>query len=142
MSDHQSQKVGVEVYGVEWDVKGRAPALTERLICKFLIVDYRSELHLLFGPVKRFTYHAMLLDQYCTDNVIASAWLKRNELLQVLDRQLQVMGGGWMEFLPDSKSLRIFGASTAYGRFHQPSLNKILSGITVLSPFNVVVETA
>ena len=74
--------------------------LPDRLICKFLIVESEAELCLLFGPVKIFTYHAMLLDKYCSDHVIASAWIKPRELLQVLDRRLRVLGGGWMEFQP------------------------------------------
>jgi hypothetical protein len=142
MAETGKLRVGVEAYGVERTSGNGRFVLSERLICKFLIVAYDAELSLLFGPVKTFTYHAMLLDKYCTENIIAAAWLKPRELLEVLDRRLQTKGGGWMEFLPGDRSLRIFGASTAYGRYHRPSLDRILSADSAFSPFTVRIDPA
>lgn len=140
MGQTDRSRIGVEAYGVTRASEDGRLALDERLICKFLLVEYNLDLLLLFGPVKTFTYHAMLLDKFCTEHLIAASWQKPRELLEVLDRRLRVKGGGWMEFQPADRTLRIFGASTAYGRYHLPSLDRVLSADSHFAPYSVQVD--
>ena len=68
----------------------------ERTVCKFLLIRHNGRVDLVCGPVKEYTYHAMLLDRYCRDNEIAASWVKQREYLEVYDSALEVRGGGWL----------------------------------------------
>jgi len=112
----------------------------ERTVCKFMLVRRDGLIDLICGPVKEYRYHAMLLDRYCRDNEIPADWAKRNELLEVYDSELEILGGGWIEIKPAEAGVRFFGASTAYGGFDRTRLAAVLDGQPVFDRFEVEIE--
>ena len=71
----------------------------------------------MLGSVSEFGYHANLVDRFCSQQGTAAAWVRKPDLVEVLDPDVAVRGGGWMKLDPSTSSVEIYGGSTAYGRF-------------------------
>ena len=135
MSD---ERVHVLFYGGEDDL---APnSLDGSLACKFLLVSSDGCLYLLFGPLGEFPYHAGLLNRFCQEQEIASSWVKRPDLLEILDENCEVRGGGYLELDRTLRTVCVSGQSTAYGGFRQREINRILKGHPFFSEFTWTVE--
>ena len=135
MSD---ERIHVLFYGGEDDL---APNSQDgRLACKFLVVSNDDCLYLLFGPLSEFPYHAGLLDRFCKEQQMASSWVKRPDLLEVLDESCEVCGGGYLELDRAQRTVCVSGQSKAYGGFRQPEINRILSGHPMFSELTWTVE--
>jgi len=111
-----------------------------RRACKFMIVQHAGVSSLVYGPVETFRYHALLLDRYCRDQNVASGWVKRPELLDILDGSVVLRGGGWMELDYGLSRLRFHGISTAYGGFDRILLTRILDAAGAFPGYRVTVD--
>lgn len=110
-------------------------------IGKFMLITGPDELTLIFGEVKEYAYHANLLYRYCQLREIPCGWEKKPDLLEIYDPSIRLHGGGWFEFDERAKGIRLFGSSTAYGRFHPTRLNEVVSGHGYFSKLNVEVSS-
>ena len=55
--------------------------------------------------------------------------------------KMEVLGGGWLDWLDDGKKLKIFGESQAYGMMdHNKTKEVILKGLNELKTEDIVVE--
>lgn len=107
---------------------------------KFMIITGPEELTLIFGEVKEYAYHANLLYRYCQLREIPCGWEKKPDLLEIYDPAIRLHGGGWFEFDEVAGHIRLFGSSTAYGRFNPAKLNAVISGHAYFSKLNVGVD--
>ncbi len=96
------------------------------LTCKYVVIRCSSDQRLVFGPVVRYPYHANLVHKYCDLFKVAGGWEKRPDSYQIYDLKCNVAGGGWLEYRSESESIRIYGASSAYGRFDHAAAGQML----------------
>lgn len=115
-------------------------ANSSSLSCKFVMIREDETLNMVIGNVERYPYHAGLIFQFCKEHQIKVRWVKRPDVVQVYDRSVAVLGGGWVEILPESKSCRVYGRSNAYGQFVPEDVQAVLAGRTLLSGYAVTVE--
>ncbi len=116
---------------------GARPA---KLICKFVLLTDSDCANLVFGTLDSFPYHANLVDQFCIENNLASAWERKPDMVTILEEDCQIQGGGWMEIDPISHQMKFFGRSTAYGRFDPVLLNQVLTEHSLFSPYHITVR--
>ena len=92
-----------------------------RRACKFILIEYRDIVQMVFGDVSAYKYHANLLHEFCVRNGIASNWVHKPDLLEPLDSGIDVLGGGFLDLNRAEKVAVFSGASKAYGacRWHQ-----------------------
>jgi hypothetical protein len=94
--------------------------------CKFVLLALRDESAFVYGPVSRFAYHAALVDRFCAERGIPASWERQPDLVTVLDKQVQVRGGGWLRFDWSAGRVEIYGSSKAYGTYDDSLLRQIL----------------
>lgn len=88
-----------------------------KLACKFVVIEQGGVLHLVFGLVTEYPYHANLIDRFCEDSEIATGWIKKPDLVEVYDDSVSIRGGGYIDFDPHKNIARFSGYSTAYGSY-------------------------
>ena len=55
-----------------------------KILCKFVILNYRERLVLLWGPVTHYPYHANLIEKFCQDNEIPCQWASKPTMLELI----------------------------------------------------------
>lgn len=102
---------------------------------KFVLLRCGTKTYMVIGLVDTFEYHADLIRNFCETRSIqyTEAGMQKIEL----SKDWQVLGGGWMKFLPDQKSITIYGQSTAYGRFDAKYLKQEIEKQPIFSQIPV-----
>ena len=135
MADERTQ---VHFYGGE---EGLQPESEDgRLTCKFVLVSDTASLHLVFGPVSRFPYHAGLLERFCGEREITCGWLQRPDLLEIYGDSYQVLGGGYIDLDLAQRTVSIGGQSKAYGACDHAAVGRIVDSHEYFSGFSWTVE--
>ena len=98
----------------------------KKLNFKFVIIRNQETLNLIYGPLDFFPYHANLVNKFCEDSQIPSAWSKKPDLVEIFEPDSQIRGGGWVELHNLNKLLIFYGYSTAYGKFKLSDLQSII----------------
>ncbi|MEA1980335.1 MAG: hypothetical protein U9N54_05105 [candidate division Zixibacteria bacterium] len=98
----------------------------KKLNFKFVIIRNQETLNLIYGPLDFFPYHANLVNKFCEDYNIPSAWSKKPDLVEIFHPDYQIKGGGWVELHNPNKLLSFYSCSTAYGKFQLPDLKSII----------------
>jgi hypothetical protein len=106
--------------------------------CKFVVIAQPDRLSLVWGPLSLFAYHANLVDRFCSDRLIASHWVKRPDVVAVVDRCVTVKGGGLIEIAPSSRTATIGGASKAYGYFAVEDIRQLTVAQPILDGYRLV----
>jgi hypothetical protein len=96
------------------------------LVCKMMIIAVSGTTHLVFGPVSEFGYHANLVDRFCSQRDIAAAWVRKPDIVEILEKDVKLGGGGWMKINKPESLIEIYGRSTAYGRFDKEQLKLLV----------------
>ena len=96
------------------------------LVCKMIVIAVSGTIHLVFGPVNEFGYHANLVDRFCSQRDLAAAWVRKPDIVEVLEQDVQIRGGGWMKIDKSKSLIEIYGRSTAYGRFDKEQLKLLV----------------
>lgn len=99
--------------------------LDSNVTCKFILVQHAALTIMVAGMLDMFPYHANLLAKFCDDRGIDSVWARRPDLLEVLDLDVEIAGGGYIK-LTDGKVIDIFGSSTSYGRYDAGLVNRFV----------------
>ncbi len=98
-----------------------APPQTALLEGKFLQLLWNGQEYLLFAPASRHRYHNQILAWFCETHGIVHRWVTP-ERLEVTDPGLSVRGGGRFRAEADTRRLRLYDTSQAYGRFDERGL--------------------
>ena len=96
------------------------------LVCKMMVIAVSETIHLVLGPVSEFGYHADLVDRFCSQRDIAAAWVRKPDIVEILQQDVQIRGGGWMKIDRSNSLIEIYGGSTAYGRFDKEMLKLLV----------------
>ena len=111
-----------------------------RILCKFVILDYRERLYLIYGPVSEYPYHANLLEQFCREQGIPNSWASKPTMLNLFDKETKIRGGGYAEISTGAREVKFGGHSTAYGRFVRADLETILAQHSLVDGFSTVIR--
>lgn len=112
----------------------------KKTLCKFVLISNERQVHLVFGLMKHYPYHANLVERFCQDRDIPSLWVRKPDLHEILEKDYQVKGGGMMEINPTSRVLKVFGYSTAYGQFEYDSLSHVLKRHPYFEQYSINVK--
>jgi hypothetical protein len=107
------------------------------LTCKFVTMLVEGTPHLVVGLVTEFPYHANLIDRFCSERNIASAWEHKPDLVEVYDASVEIHGGGWMRIDPINRHIKIYGRSTAYGTYDRDFVTDVISNHQEYSDFSL-----
>ncbi len=135
----KSRPLQIELVDLQGIINRSLPT-AEKITCKFVIVASENELAFIFGPVRQFRYHANLVDAYCGRRDIPAGWLKKPDIVEVYDVNYVIKGGGWLDLEPGSRFMKVYGYSTAYGRFDPSDLSLVVDGSPVLNGFTIHVQ--
>jgi hypothetical protein len=107
---------------------GNAPPAgsDDKRVSKFVVIDNKGELQLVYGPLGDYTYHAGLVERYCEVFDIPSGWIEKPHLYEIYGGACRIKGGGLMEERPDQKLVIFSGFSTAYGGFDRKDILYLL----------------
>jgi hypothetical protein len=94
--------------------------------CKFILVEREDLIGLVFGDITTYNYHANLVDEYCSTRGIAASWVAKPDLLLVLDPDVAIRGGGYLNLDQAARKAEFSGGSKSYGVFRLRELEKIL----------------
>lgn len=107
--------------------------------CKFVLVRNQKTTWLVFGPIEKYHYHAHLVEGLSDHLGIASVWVKKPDLVNIPDKDVEIMGGGIMNFDSNENLLKFDGISRAYGSFDSTVLRQFLANCKVFQKFTVIV---
>ena len=112
-----------------------------RRSCKFVLIEMNDRMHLVFGDISSYRYHANLVDEFCRQRNVAAYWVKTPDLLLVLDPAVVVRGGGHLDLKPDEHKAKFSGSSKSYGGFRLAHLERTLQGDSPLASFDVHIDS-
>jgi hypothetical protein len=145
LKSHQSRSVTIK----ETKLKARLIDLTSDddkndsdsiQVAKFILIKKEDEVCLMFGLLKQFPYHAILVEHYCAvEKIETGTWEVKPDFYDVNNSRIKIKGGGWVEINVRDKSLKFFGVSKAYGPFDKANLVHVLSNHHYFSPFSVTI---
>jgi hypothetical protein len=108
--------------------------------CKFVVIDIRGALTLVVGPVDRFPYHADLVNRFCSDQGIASSWVKRPDHVEIHESGVRIRGGGHLRMERRKRLMILGGVSRAYGSFPSEDVKRIVTADPFFRDFTVSVQ--
>ena len=120
---------------------GETPKASAHRSCKFVLIEMNDRMHLVFGDVSSYRYHANLVDDFCRQRNVAAYWVKTPDLLLVLDPAVVIRGGGHLDLNPDERKARFSGTSKSYGGFRLAHLERTLQGDSSLANFDVHIDS-
>lgn len=94
--------------------------------CKFVLVTNQKTIWLVFGPISKYRYHAHLVEGLCNHLGLASVWVKKPDLVNIPDKDVEIMGGGIMNFELKKNLITFGGISRAYGKYDLRELQNLL----------------
>lgn len=112
----------------------------KRLVCKFTLVRFKDRISLVFGPIAEYPYHASLVEEFCRANLVSSGWERKPDLYGIYDPRCRILGGGYMELAGNRSAVRFGGASTAYGRYDEAELRRVVENAPYFVEFKVTIE--
>lgn len=89
---------------------------------KFVVLDCRGELHVVFGPVNEFPYHANLVYEYLVTQARAQAVMADGSHCRVTSPGWSILGGGQYRLDDLTHVLHLSEKSTAYGKYPRERL--------------------
>lgn len=107
---------------------------------KFVQLLHGEDEYLIFSPARLSTYHANIVERFCSLEGVAGGYEKENEHYAIYDPEWSVNGGGRWETDETQKTLRLFGSSLAYGRFDALWLAERLSATAEFKDYTILIE--
>ncbi len=108
---------------------------------KFVVIDHDGRLIMVHGPLKEYPYHASLIHEYCESYEVAAAWLKKPDLIEIYDQDVEIRGGGWLEFDRTARRLSVYGFSTAYGKYVPSDVQHILQSSDSFTGYRITLRS-
>lgn len=96
---------------------------------------------LVFGSLSKYRYHAQLVHRFCVINDIGYSWVKKSDLIEVLDNEIEINGGGVIKFDKKKQLLEFGGHSTAYGKFDKVLIEKFFLNCNEIKGIKILIGT-
>lgn len=98
----------------------------DTLHCKFVLIVWSNCLHFVVGPIADFKYHANLVERFCNERSVPTAWLQKPDVLEVVEAGVRVLGGGHVEINRARRRMKCYGVSKAYGVFNAQDMSELI----------------
>jgi hypothetical protein len=110
-----------------------------KIFCKFILIASADCLHLVFGPITDFPYHATLIERFCDSRAIPAVWARKPDMVEIHDPSVRIRGGGTLEINSPDRSARFSGASRAYGHFSPLELDDLVRSDPFFAGYRVTI---
>jgi hypothetical protein len=107
---------------------------------KFVVIKRERRIHLVVGPVSLYRYHASLVNGFCRRYEIPASRAKGGHRVEIFDHSIRVLGGGHVSVDSESRRIRLFGQSTAYGQFDVDTVSSILKRGSFFSGYSLLID--
>lgn len=107
---------------------------------KFVQIRDGEKEYLVLSPKDLSTYHANVVERFCTEQGIAGSYNTKRDHYTVSSPNWEVVGGGVWTVDVKEKSLHLTGSSLAYGRYDRRGLQDRLASVRELAAYSVIVE--
>jgi hypothetical protein len=84
---------------------------------KFVVLTHGDDVHMVFGPVNEFPYHANLVYEYLVAQGRGQANMVDLSHCRVLSSDWQILGGGQYRLDDLTHTVHLTEKSTAYGKY-------------------------
>ncbi len=121
--------------------ENRGSLPSEDTACKFVLVKAENTVWLVFGPFAKYHYHAHLVEGLCNHLGLRSVWVKKPDVVNILDETVEIMGGGILCFDSQKNSVEFSGASRAYGEFNRSELQSLVDKHSLFEKISAKVGT-
>ncbi len=99
---------------------------------KFVIIKSAGDRYIVFSPRDFTTYHANIVEHFFEDKSVKGSYNDKQDKYDIFSSEWKIEGGGHWELNSDSKRLRIYGESLAYGAV---DLKEIIDTVEKLKAF-------
>ncbi|HOD66637.1 MAG TPA: hypothetical protein PLR32_07675 [candidate division Zixibacteria bacterium] len=103
-----------------------APDSRTVIRCKFVLIELADEIHLVFGRLADYPYHARLVAQFCSERRIPSGWEHEPDLYALYTANARVCGGGYLAIDPACRTAEVYGRSNAYGPYDKKAMHAVV----------------
>ena len=107
---------------------------------KFVQIRNDEDEYVVLSPPELSKYHATIVERFCELRGIRGEYNPKRDYYFVKDSEWVVIGGGFWQLDTTRRTLRLSGASTAYGRFDNENLLKNIKAVDPWMDFTVTVE--
>ncbi len=107
-----------------------------------ILNEDKQQWYLVLSPKELSKYHANIVERFCNlQGDIPGAYRHGGEYFEIFDPAWSVLGGGFWEIDDESRMIRFYGSSRAYGRFTSEGLAERIRSIDKrFAEYTVLVE--
>lgn len=107
---------------------------------KFVQLRNGEMTYLVLSP-KGFTkYHANIVERFCMDRGLEGSYDARGERYDISDRAWEIVGGGKYEQDLNSRTIKLYDSSMAYGTFETSALQEQLHEVPQFAGYRILIE--
>ena len=125
---------------IDYARKYYTKALPDKFSGKFVQLKKGSSEYLIFSPGESDRYHADIIRRFCAEREIAGAYDNANKHFSIHEPSWSVVGGGKFEIDRDTKDLRLYDNSMAYGKFDARGLKEKIFSLETFSGYTIRIE--
>ena len=81
-----------------------------------------------------------LVDGFCRRHEIPASKARGSHRVEIYDRSVRVLGGGHVSVDSESRRIRFFGHSTAYGPFDVDTVSSILKRGSFFAGYSILID--
>jgi len=107
---------------------------------KFVQIRHGGDLYLVLSPKELTKYHANIIERFCMDKGLEGNYDAKREVYRIHDRAWEILGGGKFERDTNTKAIKLYDNSMAYGKFRSEGLKGALEKLTEFSGYEILVE--
>lgn len=107
---------------------------------KFVQITNGAVLYLVLSPRELTKYHANIIERFCMDKGIEGSYDPKREKFTIRDQQWQVLGGGKFERDTNTKAIKLYDNSMAYGKFRSDGLKETLAALPDFAGYTIMIE--
>jgi hypothetical protein len=111
----------------------------ERSAWKFVLIETPDALNFVCGPISEYRYHANLVAGFCNRENIGALWERKPDLVEILDTEVRVRGGGHIQLDLLARKMKIHGRSTAYGPYNPDHLVELADSTKFFDDYELLV---
>lgn len=118
------------------------PAVPRHRAGKFVQLRYDNdkEEHIVLSPRALSEFHANIVERFFLGSDVKGTWNARRDSYALHHPEWDIVGGGHFEINDDTRRLRLYARSIAYGRFDAEGLAARMALVGVLSGYALLVE--
>jgi len=107
---------------------------------KFVQIRNGDTLYLVLSPKDLTKYHANIIERFCMDKGIEGRYDSRKEKFTIHDHAWFIVGGGKFERDANSKAIKLYDNSMAYGKFDGSGLKEMLGTLPEFTGYTIFIE--